>query len=108
MKSLPLRNPSQTWQTLHFFLWSALALNILRHEEMLAVVDHIAELADPVAKYDDTGFFGQLHIYLNMPMAVDEIVYVGMILNVALRVEDEMLAVFTHIGRLLAIGPLQA
>ena len=54
----------------------ALALNILRHEQMLAVIDDIAEVADPIAQYYNASFLCELKIHFNMPMAIDEIVNV--------------------------------
>ena len=43
-----------------------------------------------------------------MAVAIDEEVDVGMRLKVLLRVEYQMLAVLTHVGRLLAVYALQA
>lgn len=80
----------------------AFSLDVLLHEEVLTVVDHIGELADPVAQDDDAGFLGELQVDFDMPVTVDEIVYVGMILDVLLRVEYEGLAVFTLVG----VGPV--
>lgn len=89
-------------------LYLALALYILRHEEVVAVPDGIAELGDPVAEDEDTGLVGELEVDVDVTVAVDEVVDVGVILYVALGVEDEKLAVFAHVGWLLAFWPLQS
>ena len=75
---------------------------------MLAVENDVAEVADPVAEDDDTGLVRQLQVDVDMAMSVDEIVDVGMILDVLLGIEDEVLAVFTHIGGFFSLRALQA
>ena len=89
-------------------LWFAFALDVLRHQEMLTVPDHITELGDPVAEDNHTGLFGQLEVYLDMAVAVDEVIHIGVVLDIFLGEEDEVLAVLAHIGRLLVVGTLQA
>ena len=86
----------------------ALALDVLRHVEVLAVPDDVGEMADPIAKDNHAGLVRQLKVDLDMTVAVDEVVDVGVILYVLLRVEHQMLAILTHVGRLLAVGTLQA
>ena len=87
-------------------LWLALALNILLGEEVLTVKDDIAEVANPVAKNDDTRLMRQLQVDINMAMTVDEIVDVGVVLDVLLGIEDEVFTVFAHIGGLLTVRSL--
>ena len=84
-----------------------LSFDVLREEEMLAIVDHVGEVADPVAQDNHTGFLGELQVDLDVAMAIDEIVDVGVVLYILLGIEYQMLAVFAHIGRLLAADPLQ-
>ena len=43
-----------------------------------------------------------------MAVAIDEIVYIGVILDVFLREEHKVFATLTHIGRLLVVGSFQA
>ena len=75
---------------------------------MIAVVDDIGEMTDPVAKDDHPCLFCQLQIQFDMPMPVDEIIDIGVILDVLFRIEYKMLSPFSHIGRLLAIRTLHA
>ena len=88
-------------------LQAALTLDVLRGQQMLAVPDHVAELGDPVAQDDHAGLLGELQVHLDVAMAVDEIINVGVILYVTLREEYQMLAALTHVGRLLAAWALQ-
>ena len=90
-----------------YLLRAALALDVLRHQQVLAIVDDVGEVGDPVAKDYHTGLLGELQVYLDMAMAVDEVVYVGVILDISLGVEHQMLAVFTHICRLLSARALE-
>ena len=92
------------FQTSHL----ALALDVLRHVEVLTVPDDVGEVTDPIAKDNHAGLVRQLKVDLDMTVAVDEVVDVGVILYVLLRVEHQMLALLTHVGRLLAVGTLQA
>ena len=63
---------------------------------MFAVVNDIGEMADPIAQDDDACLLGELQVNLDVAMTIDEIVYVGVILNLFLSVENQMLFVFTH------------
>ncbi len=49
----------------------------------------------------------QVEVQLNVAVAVDEIVDVGVGLHVLLGPQDKVLAVLTHIRRLLTVGALQ-
>ena len=89
-------------------LWLAFALDVLRHEEVLAIPDDVGEMGNPVAQNDHTSLLCQLKINLDVAVAIDEIVDVGMILNVLLGEEYKVFAVLTHIGRFLVVSPLQA
>ena len=84
-----------------------LALDVLRHQQVVSVVDDISEVADPVAEDNHPCLFRQLEVEFDMAMAIDEVVDIGMILDIFLRIEHEMLTVFSHVGRLLAVRPLQ-
>ena len=86
----------------------ALTLDILRHEEMVTIPNDVAKLVDPIAQDDHARLFGELLVYLNMAMTIDKIIYVRVILNIMLRIEHEVLAVLTHIGRFLSVGTLHA
>ena len=89
------------------FLGLAFALDILGHEEVVTIPDNVGELADPIAQDNHSGFLGELEVDLDVAMAIDEIVDVGMILDVLLREKHEVFAVLTHIGRLLVVRALQ-
>lgn len=75
---------------------------------MVAVPDDVGELCNPVTQDQHSRFFSKLEVDLNMAVAINEIVDVGVILDVFLREAHEMFAVLTHIGRLLVIVALQA
>ena len=75
-------------------------------KEVLAIENDVAEVADPVAEDDDTGLVRQLQVDVDVAMSVDEVVYVGVVLDVLLRIEDEVLTVFTHVGGLFAVRTL--
>ena len=87
-------------------LWLAFALDVLRHEEVVAVPDDVGELGNPIAKDKHSGLFGELEVDLNMTMAKDEIVDVGVILDVFLGEKHEMFAILAHIGWLLIVDTL--
>ena len=90
-----------------FMLRLAFALDILRHEEVVAIPDDVGELSNPIAKDKHSGLFGELEVDLDMTMAKDEIVDVGVILDVFLGEEHEVFAILAHIGRFLIVGTLQ-
>ena len=43
-----------------YLLRAALALDVLRHQQVLAIVDDVGEVGDPVAKDYHTGLLGEL------------------------------------------------
>ena len=65
-------------------------------------------MGNPIAKNNHTGFFCQLKVDLNVAMAVDEVVDIGVVLYIFLGEEYEVFAVLTHIGRFLAVRSLHA
>ena len=85
-----------------------LALDVLRHQQVVSVVDDISEVADPVAEDNHPCLFRQLEVEFDMAMAIDEVVDVGVILDVSLGIEHQMFAVLSHIGLFLVVGPFQA
>ena len=96
------------WKILSLFLWAAFAFDVLREEQVLAVEDYIGEVGDPVAQDNHTGFLGELQIDFNMAMTVDEVIHVGVILDIFLGEQYQMFAVLAHIGRLFAVRTLHA
>ena len=62
----------------------AFTFNILRHQKMITVVDDITEVTDPVAKDNHPGLFRQLEIYLDMTVAINKIIHIGVVLDVFL------------------------
>ena len=90
------------------FLELAFTLNVLRHEEMVTIPDHVAEMTDPVTQDDHARLLGELLVNLDMAMAIDEVIDIGVILNVLLRIEHQMLAILTHIRRFLTAWTLHA
>ena len=85
--------------TFLFSLYLAFSFNILLHKQVFAVVNHVGEVTDPIAEDDNACLLGELQVNLDVAMTIDEIVYVGVILNVFLSVENQMLFVFTHKDR---------
>ena len=92
----------------NFILRATLAFDVLREEQVLAVEDYIGEVGDPVAEDDHAGFLGELQIYFDVTMTVDEVIYVRVVLDVLFGKQYQMLAVLTHIGRLFAVRTLHA
>ena len=86
----------------------ALTFNVLRHVQVLAVPDDVGEVANPVAENHHAGLLRQLQVHLDVTMAVDEVIDVGVVLYILLREEHQVLAVLAHIGRFLAIDTLQS
>ena len=83
-------------------------LDVLRHEEVFAIPNDVGEMGNPVAEDNHARLFSELEVNLDVTMSVDEIVDVGVVLDVFLSEKHEMLAVFTHIGRFLVIRTLHA
>ena len=75
---------------------------------MLTVVDGVCELADPVAENHHSGALGELEVELDVTVAVEEKVDVGVAADVVLGVEHEVLAVLAHVCGLFRAGVLQA
>ena len=88
-------------------LWLAFALDVLRHEEVLTIPDDVGELGNPVAQDYHTGLFRQLEVDLDVAVAINEVVDIGVILDVFLGEEHEVFAVLAHIGRFLVVTALQ-
>ena len=60
----------------------ALTFNVLRHQQVVTIINNITEMTYPVAKDNHTGLFRQLKVNLDMTVAIYEIIYVGVLLNV--------------------------
>ena len=65
-------------------------------------------MGDPVTQDNHTRFLRQLKIDFDVAMAIDEIVDIGVILDVLLGEAHEIFAVLTHIRQFLTIRTLQA
>ena len=88
-------------------LKDALTLNVLRHEQVLTVVDDIAEVRDPVAEDNHAGLLRELQVDIDVTVTVDKVVDVRVVLNVALGISHKGFALLAHIWRLLAARALQ-
>ena len=83
---------------------------------MLAVIHGIGEVAYPVAEYHHSRLLRQLQVKLYVAVAEQEVVNVGVVLDVLAGEQHEVLPALSHIGRFLAAfalhaavpGPLQA
>ena len=84
----------------------ALPLDILRHQQMLTIPDDVAEVGYPVAEDNHAGFLCQLEIDLDVAMAVDKVVDIGVILDILLGEEHKMFSVFAHISRFFVVWTL--
>ena len=89
-------------------LWLALAFYIFLHEHVFTIVNGIGKLADPVAQYHHACLMafcfcrtGQVDIKLNMTMSEDEVVDIGMILDILLGIEHQMFLVLPQIDGLV-------
>ena len=85
-----------------------LPLHIFLKEEVLPVEHYIGELPYPVAENHHPYLAREVEVELDMPVAVDEIVHVGVRLHVFLCIPHEIFLVLTHIRRLLSVGTLHA
>ena len=75
---------------------------------MIAVVDDIGEMTDPVAKDDHPCLFGQLQIQFDMPMPEDKIVNVWMSFQITLGIKNQIFLILTFIVFLFPIGLFQS
>ncbi len=86
----------------------ALTFYIFLQEHVFTIIDSIGELIDPVAQNHHTGLMSfcfcrtrQLDVELNMTVSEDEIVDVGMLLNILFSIEHQVLFILAHIKRLI-------
>ena len=89
-------------------LWLALAFDIFTHKHVLTVIHDVGELCNPVAKDYHPRLARELEVDLDMTMSIDEIIHIGMSLDIFLSIEHEMLAVLAHIRRFLVVVALHA
>ena len=89
------------------FLRFTFPLYIFVQEHVFTVVHGVGELRYPVAEDDHAGFFRQLQVKFNVAVTVDEEIDVGVILDIFLCKQYEMLASFAHIWRFLVVLTLQ-
>ena len=68
-------------------------------KEVLAVKYGVCKLAYPVAQYQHSGRTAQHKIQFYVAMAEDEVVHVGVRLQVFLGIDHQRFLVFAHIGR---------
>lgn len=66
-------------------------------EHVFPIEDGIGELADPVAENHQTGMACQFDVELDMAVPEDEVVDVGMVLNIVFGKEHKVFLVITHI-----------
>lgn len=64
---------------------------------MFAVEDGVGELGDPVAEDEESLAGGEHEVELDVAVAVDEVIDVGVGCHVLLGVDDEVLAVLTKV-----------
>ena len=86
----------------------ALALNVGLHKHVLAIKDGIGKLPYPVAEYHEAGLAREHQVELDVAVAEHEVVYILVGGEVVLGIAHEILAVFTHIRGLVAVGSLES
>ena len=89
-------------------LWLALPFDIVLHAHHLTIEYGIGELPYPVAENHEATRAGEHEVKLYVAMSEEEIIHVRMRLEVVLGIDDEMLLVFAHVRRFLAVLALQA
>ena len=76
-----------------------LAFDVVLHPQLVAIEDGIGELRDPVAEDADAGGVGEHQVKLDVAMAEEEVVDVGVCAQVVLGKEHQMLLVLAQIAR---------
>ena len=104
-------------------LWLTFSFYVFFEQQVLTIEDGIGELPDPIAQDEHTWATRRIltllalrsvrrcrqrKVELDVAMAKDEDVYVGVCLQVFLGIEHQMLAILTHIGGLFAVSTLQS
>ena len=80
----------------------------LFQKQVLAVEYGIGEIVYPVAEDKDAGGGTQHQIQFDVPMAVDEEVYIRMVLQILFGIQYKMLVVFAHVVGLFPVYSFQA
>ena len=86
----------------------AVSLDIVLHTHHFTIENSVGELPDPVAENHEATRAGEHEVKLYVAMSEEEIIHVRMRLEVVLGIDDEMLLVFAHVRRFLAVLALQA
>ena len=84
------------------------ALNILFKEEVLAIKHGIGKLRNPVAQDQHAAFLREHEVELDMAVAIDKEVDVGMTLHILFCEEHQVLLIFAHKRWFRAIYTLHA
>ena len=71
-----------------------LAFQITLHDDTLAVKNDKGELLHPIAQDKHTALFGQREVQLDVSMAINKVVDIGMISQIGFAVFDERFLVF--------------
>ena len=80
----------------------------LFQKQVLAVEYGIGEIVYPVAEDKDAGGGTQHQIQFDVPMTVDEEVYIRMVLQILFGIQYKMLVVFAHVVGLFPVYSFQA
>ena len=86
----------------------AFAFHILLEEHVFAIENGVGELRNPVAQNHHARLFRKEKVELDVAMAIDEEVDVGVGFHVLLGVLHEILLVFAHIHRFASLSMLHA
>ena len=85
-------------------LWLRVSLYVVVDAEGLAIEDGVGELTNPVAKDEHAALVAQHKVELDVAMAEEEVVDVGMLGQILLGKEYEVFFVLTQIRRITAIA----
>ena len=85
-----------------------LPLNILLHKEVLAVKHGIGEEGDPVAQDGHARRAAEHKVEFDVAVPKDEVIDVGVRLQVVLGIDNKVLLILAHVGRFDAVLTLQA
>ena len=89
--------PAETATDTQQRLQASVALYIILHKQVLPVEYGISELRNPITQNQDTARTGQHQVQLDVTMAENEIVDIGMGFQVVLGKTDEILLVLAQI-----------
>jgi len=108
-KNAPIPSDKRIFVFCHFLSYLLFfSLLIVFYVQVVAIEDGIGEVFYPIAKDKHARLVGELEVELYVAMPEEEIVYVGVRLEVVFGIEHKVLFVLAHVGWLQAVGTLEA